>query len=282
MTPASISQIKAGPLIFEESPRWVRARVGDATVADSQRVLLLWEEEKVLPVYLFPREDVRTDLLRPSENPIPEAHHGLASYFTLEVDGRVAENAAWSYSVAPGLEGERLADYVAFEWEAMAAWYEEEDRVIAHPRDPYHRVDTRESSRHVRVVLGGETVAETDSLRLVFETGLPTRYYLPSEDVSMELLTPSETRTLCAYKGEAHYWSATTGDEVYEDIAWSYPDPLADNPQIQDPICFLNERADTYVDGERLERPTTQWSGGFRSNVRGGGSGTEQGPHGPE
>lgn len=102
MTPADTSQSKAGPLIFEESSRWVRVRVGDATVADSRRVLLLWEEKKVLPVYLFPREDVRTDLLRPSEHPIPEAHHGLASYFTLEMDGRVAENAAWSTHPSPG------------------------------------------------------------------------------------------------------------------------------------------------------------------------------------
>jgi uncharacterized protein (DUF427 family) len=282
VTPAGTSQIEAGPLIFEESPRWVRAEAGGVTVADSKKPLLLWEVGKVLPVYLFPRDDVRADLLRPSENPIPEAHHGLASYFTLEVDGRVAENGAWSYSSVPGPEGERLADHVAFEWEAMDAWYEEEERIIAHPRDPYHRVDTRESSRHVRVELGGETLAKTARPRLVFETGLPTRYYLPREDVWTALLAPSETRTLCAYKGEAHYWSTSVGGEAYEDVAWSYPEPLPDNPQIRGLVCFLNERADIYVDGERLERPTTQWSGGFRSNVRGGGSGTEQGPHGPE
>ncbi len=94
MVAAGISRVKAGPLVFEPSPRWVRAKIGDITVADSKRVLLLWEEGKVLPVYLFPLDDVRTELLRPSENPLPEAHHGLASYWTLEVDGRVAENAA--------------------------------------------------------------------------------------------------------------------------------------------------------------------------------------------
>jgi uncharacterized protein (DUF427 family) len=170
MVAAGFSRVKAGPLVFESSPRWVRARIGDVTVVDSKQVLLLWEEGETLPVYLFPREDVRTDLLRPSENPLPEAYHGLASYFTLEVDGRVTENTAWSYSAAPPPEGERLADYVAFEWEAMDAWYEEEERVFAHPRDPYHRVDTRESSRHVRVVLNGETVADTNNPWLVFSS----------------------------------------------------------------------------------------------------------------
>lgn len=282
MTAAGTSQTQAGPLVFEPSPRWIRASIGDTTIVDSKGALLLWEEDKVLPVYLFPREDVRTDLLHPSENPILEAHHGLATYWTLEVDGQEAENAAWSYSDAPGPEGEELTDYVAFEWEVMDAWYEEEERVIAHPRDPYHRVDSRESSRHVRVVVDGETVAETDKPRLLFETGLPTRYYLPQEDVQMDLLTPTETRTLCAYKGEAHYWSVTAGDDVHEDIVFGYPDPLPDNSQIRDLVCFLNEQADIYVDGEFLERPETQWSGGVRSNVRGGGSGQEQGPHGSE
>lgn len=280
MTPAKASRIEAGPLVFEPTPGWVRARVGDAMIADSKRVFLLWEASKVLPVYLFPKVDVRADLLRPSENPIPEAHHGLASYWTLEVDGRVSENAAWSYPQAPPPAGGWLAQYVVFAWEAMDSWYEEEERILGHPRDPYHRVDTRESSRHVQVVLGGETVAESWRPRLLFETKLPTRYYLPSEDVRMDLLTPTQTHTLCAYKGEASYWSVTAGGEVYEDVAWSYPDPLPDNPRIQDLVCFLNEHTDIYVDGEPAGRPTTQWSGGLRSNTRGGGSGSEQGPHG--
>lgn len=262
MTLTGTSQIKVGPLIFEPSPRWVRAEVGDVTVVDSKQVLVLWEEGKVLPVYLFPLDDVRTDLLRPSEHPPPEDHHGLASYWTLEVAEQVTENAAWTYSAAPSPADEWLKEYVAFKWNAMDAWYEEDERVVAHLRDPYHRVDTRESSRHVRVVLGGETVAETNRPRLVFETGLPTRYYLLSEDVRMDYLTPSETRTLCAYKGKAHYWSVTVGEEVYEDVVWSYPDPLPDNPQIRDLLCFFNEHADIYVDGAPVERPTTQWSEG--------------------
>ena len=260
-TPAAAPEIKVGPLVLEPSPRWIRAKVADVTVADSRRVLLLWQEGKVLPVYFFPREDVRTDLLRPSEHPLPEDRHELASYWALDLDGRVVENAAWTYppTIAPPA-GEWVGKYVALRWNAMDAWYEEEERVLGHPRDPYHRVDARESSRHVRVVLGGETLADSRRPRLVFETGLPTRYYLPPEDVRMDLLIPSETRTLCAYKGEASYWSADAGGEVREDVAWGYPDPLPENPQIRGLVCFFNERADIYVDGEKLERPTTQWS----------------------
>jgi uncharacterized protein (DUF427 family) len=259
-TPAAKPQIKIGPLVLEPTPRWIRAKVGDVTMADSKRVLLLWQESKVLPVYFFPRADVRTDLLRPSAHPLPEDHHEFASYWALELDERVIENAAWTYTSMLPLAGEWLEEYIALRWKAMDAWYEEEERVLGHPRDPYHRVDTRESSRHVRVVLEGETVADSRRPRLVFETGHPTRYYVTPEDVRMDLLTPSETRTLCAYKGEASYWSVNLGNEVYEDVAWSYPEPLPDNPQIRGLVCFFNERADIYVDDERLERPTTQWS----------------------
>jgi uncharacterized protein (DUF427 family) len=259
-TPAATPQMKIGPLVLESSPRWIRAKIAGVTVADSKRVLLLWQEGKVLPVYFFPRDDVRTDLLRPSEYPLPEDYHELASYWALDLDGQVIENAAWTYpTVAPPAD-EWVGKYVALRWNAMDAWYEEEERVLGHPRDPYHRVDTRESSRHVRVVLDGQTLADSRRPRLVFETGHPTRYYLPPEDVWMDLLTPSETRTLCAYKGEGSYWSANVGDKVREDVAWSYPDPLPDNPQIRGLVCFFNERAEIYVDGEELEHPTTQWS----------------------
>ena len=258
--PTVAPQIKVGPLVLEPSPRWIRAKAEDIIVVDSKRVLLLWQEGKVLPVYFFPRDDVRMDLLRPSEHPLPEDHHELASYWALDLDGRVIENAAWTYPTIPPPASEWVEKYVALRWKAMDAWYEEEERVLGHPRDPYHRVDTRESSRHVRVVLDGKTLADSCRPRLVFETGHPTRYYLPPEDVRMDLLIPSETRTLCAYKGEASYWSASSGDNIREDVAWSYPAPLPDNPQIRGLVCFFNERTDIYVDGEKLERPTTQWS----------------------
>lgn len=109
----------------------------------------------------------------------------------------------------------------------------------------------------MRATVGESTVADSQRFRLVFETGIPTRYYLPPEDGHTDLLTPSETRTLCAYKGEAHYQSVIVGGRVHEDIAFSYPDPLQDNPRIRSLICYLNEQADLYLDGEPLERPAT-------------------------
>lgn len=268
---------RTGPLTYEASPRWVRARVGDVTVADSTQTVLLWEQGKALPVYLFPRDDVRTDLLRPSQNPLPEAHHGLASLFDLDTGGRSSPNAAWTYD---GCDDEQLSQHVAFDWEVMDVWLEEEETLLAHPRDPYHRVDTRRSHRHVRVEHDGRVLAESDDPSLVFETNLPTRYYLPREDVRMELLEPSGTRTLCAYKGEASYWSVPLDGEIVEDVAFTYDAPLSDNTDLTGLLCFLNEHVDIVVDGQPVGRPQTQWSAGLRSNVSGGGSGAEQSTHG--
>ncbi len=141
----------------------------------------------------------------------------------------------------------------------MDAWYEEEERVFVHPRDPFHRVDTRRSARHVVVRVAGEVVAETSRPVMLFETGLPVRYYLPREDVR-GTLRPTSTRTTCAYKGEANYWSAEIGDRVIEDLAWSYPAPLRDAGDLVDLICFFDEKVDLVVDGVRRDRPVTPWS----------------------
>ena len=149
-----------------------------------------------------------------------------------------------------------LNDHVAFEWDAIDHWFEEDDEVFVHPRSPYHRVDVLNSSRHVRVELDGVTVAETRRPRLLFETGLPTRYYIPPDDVRMDLLRPSEKHTQCPYKGTASYLSS----ETEEDIAWFYPEPTPEQPRIAGLIAFFNERVDIEVDGEREERPHTQWS----------------------
>ena len=142
----------------------------------------------------------------------------------------------------------------------MDAWYEEDDEVYVHPRDPYKRIDVLHSSRHVRVVIAGETVAETRRPCLLFETGLPTRYYVPREDVRMDLLEPTELTTRCPYKGMASYWSVRVGDYVAENGVWSYSDPIPECAKIKDRLCFYNERVDLYVDGELQSRPQTMWS----------------------
>jgi uncharacterized protein (DUF427 family) len=244
---------------WEPSQRRVRVEFGGATVADSTHVMLLLEAGR-LPVYYFPSADVRAAALERTDHTTASDLKGTATYWTLRVGDRAAENAAWSYeSPPPG--GPDLRGHVAFYWDMMDAWYEEEERAYAHARDPYKLIDVRQSGRHVRVELAGETVAETRRPRLLFETGLPVRYYLPREDVRMDLLEPTATASQCAYKGEASYWSARVGDRVFRDVAWCYREPLALAAQVAGLVAFFQERADAvYVDGERVERPQTPWA----------------------
>ncbi len=161
-----------------------------------------------------------------------------------------AEAAAFRPS-DPALDG-----YVLLEFEAFDAWYEEDERNVAHPRDPFHRIDIVHSSRHVLVELDGVTLAESTRPCLLFEPPLPVRCYLPREDVRTDLLAPSDTRTACAYKGQASYLSTATDD----DVAWYYPEPLREAAEVTGRIAFFNERADVVIDGERRERPVTPWS----------------------
>lgn len=243
------------PVIFEPTARHLRVTFGGEVIAESKRAMLLRDSSYQL-IYYFPEEDVRMDLLVPTDHVEGSPYKGERVHWTVKVDERVAENAAFAY---PNLKEGRpdLRGYIAFKWNAMDAWYEEDERVYVHPRDPYHRVDTIRSSRHIRVEIDGMTVAETDRPHLLFETGLPTRYYIPLEDVRMDLMTPTETHTGCPYKGTASYWSAEINGEVYDDIAWAYLDPLPEIPKIRDTLSFYNERVDIYVDGELEERPRT-------------------------
>jgi uncharacterized protein (DUF427 family) len=252
---------------WEPSPRHVRAVFDDVTIADSKRVMLLLERGH-LPVFYFPIADVRMDLLTRTELTSASDFKGIATYWTLQMGERVAENCAWSYEASPS-DSPEVAGYIAFYWRALDAWYEEDERAFAHARDPYKLIDTRRSSRHVRVVIDGTTVAESQHPTLLFESGLPVRYYLPHEDVRMEVLEPTDSTTQCAYKGEASYWSVRVGDQVHRDIAWTYREPLALVAPIAEMICFYQERVDALeVDGEPVEKPQTQWS---RQPAGGGG-----------
>lgn len=216
---------------LEPSPRWVRVRAGDEWVADSRRALLLaWYGRDKLPTYCFPAEDVRADLLP-----------GLG-------------DAAVQLQVA-GAEG-----MWTFAWDGRVQWFEEAMEVYVHAKDPASRVDAVPSERHVRVEIDGELVAESRRPHALFETTLPTRWYLPAEDVRQDLLEPSDTVTQCPYKGTARYWSVRAGGRLHPDVAWSYPDPIPENPRIAGLIAFFNERTDMTIDGEREARPDTPWS----------------------
>ncbi|MHA6765583.1 DUF427 domain-containing protein [Streptacidiphilus sp. PAMC 29251] len=257
-------------ITWEPSARRVRGTKGDTTVVDSGRPVLVWEPGQAVPLYAFPRADVRAGLLRPAAEPDTGRHSGSEVFYDLVLDdGTTVANAAWTFP------GEDLADYIAFEWfqrvgRGLDHWFEEEEEIFVHPRDPYKRVDALQSSRHIQVEINGVLVADTRQPVLLFETRLPTRYYIPREDVRLDLFTPTELRTACPYKGTAEYWSLTTADGADggtpPNIAWSYPDPIPAAQTVRGHIAFYNEAVDITVDGERQERPVT----GFTKNLTSG------------
>jgi uncharacterized protein (DUF427 family) len=249
---------RKGLIYVEDFPRRIRARLAGETVVDSTHAKLL-HESGLLPVLYFPEAEVRMDLLEPSELVTHCPWKGDARHHTLSAGGTVAENVAWGYPEP--LEGAPpLAGLLAFYWDRMDEWLEEDEPLAVHVRDPYTRTDVLDSSRSIRVEIAGDTVAETTRARVLFETGLPPRWYIPREDVRTDLLVPSETRTGCAYKGYAAYHSVQAGAELVEDVVWHYPEPLRDAERIRDRLCFFNERVDLFVDGELQERPSTKWS----------------------
>jgi uncharacterized protein (DUF427 family) len=221
---------------LEPSPRRVRVIVGGEAIADSTAVMLL-SESGLQPVYYFPPEDVRADVLEPSERRTHCPKKGDASYYTLRVGETVLENAAWYYPEPLPEAPAALRGLIAFYFARMDRWLEEDEEIIGHPRDPYHRIDTIASSRRVRVSLDGQVLAETRRAVALFESNLVTRWYVPREDVSAELLG-SDTHTICPYKGVASYYSV--GEE--KDLAWYYPQPRPEAERIRDLVCFYNER----------------------------------------
>ena len=168
------------------------------------------------------------------------------------------ENAVWSYP--DPLEGAvDIRDYVAFYWDKMDGWFEEDEEVFVHPKDPYKRVDCIQSSRRVEVIVNGETLATTDSPVLLLETGLPHRYYIPKQDVRPEVLRPSDKVTQCPYKGEAHYYSIAAGGELLADLAWYYRYPTPESTKIANHVCFPQGKVDLYVDGDLEKKPRSRW-----------------------
>lgn len=242
----------------EPTPRWVRVRLGDELVADSRRALLHLQygpgtlPRSFLPTYYLPMDDVVPGVLVD-----PVEQDGLTSW-AVEAGGRRAEDAAWMHR-DPADPLHALAGMVTFTWQGPLTWYDEDEPLQAHARDPHKRVDVAQSSRAVRVERDGVLLAASDRPLALFETYLPVRYYLPAEDVRVELV-PSATTSVCPYKGVASWWSARLGDRLVPDIAWSYPSPVPENPRITGLICFRNEHVDLTVDGELLERPFTPWS----------------------
>jgi uncharacterized protein (DUF427 family) len=219
-------------LLFTTFPRRVRAVVAGHTVLDTDRGMLL-HETGLLPQLYAPEEDLETSVLAPSSHTTHCPFKGDASYRDVLLGDRVAENAVWSYP-DPMPASSWLAGYAAMYWRSADSWFDEDEEVFGHLRDPYHRVDARTSSRHVRVLAGSQVLAESTRPLLVSETGLVNRYYLPPEDVRLDLLSRSETVTVCPYKGTSTYWSL--GDDV--DAGWSYDRPLDDFAKADGYVTF--------------------------------------------
>jgi uncharacterized protein (DUF427 family) len=244
-----------GRVRVEQSQKRVRVYLAGELVADSTRPVLVWESP-YYPSYYLPAADVRAELVatgRTERSP----SRGDAELYDVKVAAATAAGAARTFPESPI---EELRDLVRLDWQAMSGWFEEDEPVYFHPRDPYTRVDILGSSRHVEVVLNGVTVADSHRPRILFETGLPPRYYLPLTDVRQDLLRPTSTQTHCPYKGTASYWSIQLGEDVFEDYVWTYRAPLPESQKVTGLACFYNEKVDLYVDGELQERPRSPFS----------------------
>ena len=247
---------RRGNVRVEPSQKRVRTYLGGQLIADTTRAMFVWEIP-YYPAYYLPIEDVRADLLVATATITHSPSRGDAHHFTVKAGGKEAVDAAWTYPDSPI---EALRNLVRIDWAAMDSWFEEDQEVFVHPRDPYRRVDALPSSRRVRVEIDGVTVADSSHPTLLFETGLPVRYYLPKPDVRMDLLTPTDTATHCPYKGTARYWTVRIGDRAIDDIAWSYPTPLPESINVAGLVAFYNEKVDIWVDGELEPRPKTPFS----------------------
>jgi uncharacterized protein (DUF427 family) len=247
------------PVRTEFIDKWVRAYVGGTAVVDSRAPVLFYEDSSPIPGYAFGKSDVRTDLLRPSPGE-PAGGHPLflpkgpvVQWFDLKVEGRLIPHAAWIRDEA------ELSDLLIFSWQprVLDRWLEEDEEVAGHPRDPHKRVEAIASSRHITVAVGGVVLADSHRPVLLFETELPTRYYLPREDVNFNALTSSANSSLCPYKGEAdQYWSVV-GQPDANNVAWSYSAPFPAVGKIAGRVAFYNELVDITLDGVIMDRPVS-------------------------
>ncbi len=230
------------------SPKRVRVLFGGKVIADTRHAILL-RQQKAPPVYYFPLEDLLPGVL--IESGRREARYGEQALYTVRVSGSERYDAATALiQPEPGLTA--LDRHVAFDWNAMDAWFEEDQEVFVHPRDPRTRIDIAASSARVVVTLDNETIAESHHPTLLFETGLVTRYYIPRLDVRQDLLVASDRVSYCPYKGEAHYYSLRLGSVLMEDVIWYYRYPTLESAPIAGLLCFYQERIAVEVDGQRI------------------------------
>lgn len=224
----------AHQLLFTAFPRRIRATFGGATIVDSEHAMLL-HESNIFPVVYVPVADVASDLLTKTELSTTCPFKGDASYWSISAGDQVAENAVWGYE-SPIESASWLEGYVSVEWAAMDHWFDEDDEIFGHIRDPYHRVDARPTSRRYRVRIGDTVVADTTAAFVVSETGGDNRVYIPAIDVTVMAFERSATTTHCPHKGDTTYWHHSPTSS--SDVAWSYPAPLEEATRIAGYWCF--------------------------------------------
>jgi uncharacterized protein (DUF427 family) len=254
LPPRDYPQMAAARGRVEPAPRRVRGYLGTELVFDTTAARYVWEVPNY-PQYYIPRSDVDQKFLLDEDHP-QKVQFGPSRTFSLVGAGQTHESAVRVFEPGDG----PVAGLVKFEWKWLK-WFEEDEPIYGHPRNPYARVDALRSHRHVTVELDGLTLADTHSPIILFETGLPTRYYIDKTDIAFGHLEPSDTQTLCPYKGvTSEYWSVRVGDELHPDLAWTYHYPLPAVAAIAGTVAFYNEKLDITVDGVRLERPQSPFS----------------------
>lgn len=243
-------------------PKRIRVMAGGHVVADSTAALILFESDHI-PIYYLPLADIRMDLLKPSQRVTTSPYKGNARHYSLKDGGGRYDDILWHYD-APVSGSPDLSSYASFYWHEVDRWFEEEEEVFVHVRDPFRRVDCLPTTRRV-VVRHGDTVL-ADSARgvFLFETGLPTRHYLPLADVNMACLEPSDTRSQCPYKGEAQYHHVRVGGALVRDAVWYYANPVHEAARVRGLVSFATELLDQVtVDGTVVPPPATSFKLGY-------------------
>jgi uncharacterized protein (DUF427 family) len=244
------------------SPKRLRIEVGNITVADTIEGLILYESDH-LPVYYFPIKDVQQSFLMPSVTRTESPFKGVATHYSLNTGITLVEDVGWRY-LEPIAACPPIADYMAFYWNKINHWYEEDEEVFVHARDPFRRIDCLPSSRQVQVFVDGAIVADSRRSIFLFETGMPTRHYLPIADTRLDMLSPSRYISRCPYKGIASYYHLTVNGKRHENLVWYYPDPVNEAARIKGLVCFYHEFVErVLVDGVEQRRPVTASSHGY-------------------
>ncbi|MDQ1733654.1 MAG: hypothetical protein QOK10_3813 [Pseudonocardiales bacterium] len=250
-----MNSTQRGRITTEPGRKRIRALLNGQYILDTTRPLLVWEVP-YYPAYYIPREDVAVELI-PNGETTHSPSRGDATVFDVKVGEELVSAGAYGYLDSPLAE---LNGLVRFDWNAVDQWFEEDEPVYFHPRNPYTRIDILSSSRHIQVEIDGVLLADSHQPRILYETGLPPRYYLPQTDVRMDLLAPSATHTDCPYKGTASYFDVEVGGKLYADHVWWYPTPLPESQKIIGLLSFYDEKVDVIIDGVRQERPKSIFS----------------------